>query len=341
MDSPTRNLFGLLGLSVILTAYVVCGFVAYILLPFVAEASGPPLAGTLAAAAVAVLLVAAATRAAAAIREQKFASHRLGREVTRRGGSPPTRLLRAAADLGLEGRIDLIESRVPLSFVHGLLEPRVAISRGFLDALDEDELHAVLAHERYHVRNLDPLRAAIGDVLVAAFFLTPSCRVLRDRYTRGRELAADRAARGAYGTRPLCSALLKAVEAPVRREPPAAVSLGGDGLLAERIEQLETGSAPRMRTGIAGLGCSILGTAAFAVLFLAAIAGLGGPGAVTEAVAHELSMSENVLGLACLVPLVFAVALGYGRLARRAREPLPIPPFLPAFRAPGPRPYRR
>lgn len=102
-----------------------------------------------------------------------------------------------------------------------------------------------------------------------------------------------------------------------------SASLGGDELLAVRIEQLETGRAPRMDASLAGLGASAVGAFAFVSLFVAAIAGLGGIGAVPAAAAREFSVSGILLGAACLAPIVLAVALSYRRLARRAGRPLP------------------
>lgn len=323
MDSATRNLLGLLGVSITLTAYVVCGFVAYILVPFTAVADRPPLAGTLAGAAVATLLVVATARAFTALREGVRTVRRLATQVEACAGPIPSRLLLAAAEMDLGGRVEVIESRAPFSFVHGLLEPRVAISLGLLDALDEDELRAALAHESYHVRKLDPLRAMVGATLVRAFFLLPICAALRDRYLDGRELAADRAAREACGTRPLGGALLKAVEGPIWREPLVSAPLGGDDLLAVRIEQLETGLAPPTGASLTGLGTSALGAIAFICLFGVAVAGIGGVASLPAAAAREFSIGGTLLGLACLAPPAFAVALAYRRLARRAGRPLP------------------
>jgi Zn-dependent protease with chaperone function len=324
MDSATRNLLGLLCVSITLTAYVLCGFVAYILVPFMAAADRPPLAGTLAGAAVATLLVAAATRASAVAGGQVRAARRLATQVEACAGPIPSRLRQAAAEMDLGGRVEVIESRAPFSFVYGLLEPRVAISLGLLKVLDEDELRAALAHERYHVRKLDPLRAMVGATLVRAFFLLPFCAALRDRYLEGRELAADRAARRVCGARPLGGALLKAVEGPIWREPSASAPLGGRDLLAARIEQLETGLAPRTHTNLSGLGTSALGAVAFTCLFGAAIAGIGGVASIPAAAAREFSVGGTVLGGACLAPLVLAVALTYRRLARRAGRPLAV-----------------
>jgi Zn-dependent protease with chaperone function len=62
------------------------------------------------------------------------------------------------------------------SFVYGVMTPRVAVSRGLLERATGDELRAVLEHERYHVRNIDPLKAAIVRVLSEALFHSPAPR---------------------------------------------------------------------------------------------------------------------------------------------------------------------
>src|SRR6478672_10137934 len=53
-----------------------------------------------------------------------------------------------------------------------VLTPRVAVSRGLLEGVSDDELRAVLEHERYHVCNLDPVprRRATVSLVSAALF---------------------------------------------------------------------------------------------------------------------------------------------------------------------------
>ncbi len=72
----------------------------------------------------------------------------------------------------------------------------------------------MLEHERYHVCNLDPLKAVLVQALSAALFFLPALDALRGRYVAGREFAADRRAVAACGRRPLAGALLKVVRGP-------------------------------------------------------------------------------------------------------------------------------
>jgi beta-lactamase regulating signal transducer with metallopeptidase domain len=218
----------------------------------------------------------------------------------------------------------MLDSPQQFSFVYGILVPRVAIGRGFVENLTAEELRAALEHERYHVRHLDPLRALLGKALTEAFFLLPSLEVLRLRYEAGRELAADCRAEQAYGRRPLLGALLKALEEP-GREPVISASLADPGFLDARISRLEAGREPALVSiDIPGLLMSALGACSFLLLLIAAVVGLGGASALSGMAADELSSGGTLLGALCVAPVVAAAGLIYWRLSRQAGKPLPL-----------------
>jgi Zn-dependent protease with chaperone function len=149
----------------------------------------------------------------------------------------------AAAREGV-ARIDVVDTDDPFSFTYGLLAPRVAVSRALVDGVDEEELQAVLVHERYHVRNLDPLKVVVARAVPSAFFFLPALRHLLHRYLAGRELAADRSAMRACGRGPLAAALYKVVAGPSSVSLGAAAAIGGPELLDVRLAQLEAGNEP-------------------------------------------------------------------------------------------------
>jgi Zn-dependent protease with chaperone function len=91
----------------------------------------------------------------------------------------PEALAQTAQQAGLAGRVVLVDAGDSFSFVYGVMTPRVAVSRGLLERATDDELRAVLEHERYHVRNLDPLKAALVRVLSEALFVLPALDSLR------------------------------------------------------------------------------------------------------------------------------------------------------------------
>jgi hypothetical protein len=327
MDSPTRNFLSLVGISATLAAYAVWGFIAYVLVPFLGLHPGAlarlGFACLLPAVVLATLVGVSAGLALRTLGRQMSASRCLARRVRALALSAPPELLAAAQATGLDGRVAMVDSTEQFSFVYGVLVPRVAISRGFLECLRAEELRAALEHERYHVRHLDPLRALLGKTLTEAFFLLPSLEVLRLRYEAGRELAADRRAEQACGRRPLLGALLKALEEP-GREPVISASLADPGFLDARISRLETGRAPALTSiGIPSLFTSALGAGSFLLLFIAAVAGLGGTSALAGMAADELSTGGALLDALCGAPIVAVVGLIYWRLSRRAAEPLP------------------
>jgi len=327
MDSPTRNFLGLVGISATATAYPVCGFIAYVLVPFVGLSPAAPAHISPVCLLPAVVLIAlVATSIGLAVRmlgRQISASRRLSRRVRGLALPPPPELLAAAKATGLDGRVTMLASPEQLSFVYGIFVPRVAIGRGFLESLTGEELRATLEHECYHVRHLDPLRALLGKALTEAFFLLPLLEVLRLRYEAGRELAADRRAERAGGRRALLGALLKALDEP-GREPVISVSLADPALLDARISHLETGKSPALASvGVQGLLTSALGVFSFLLLLIAAVVGLGGTSALAGMAADELSASGTFLGALCAVPAIAVVGLVYWRLSKRASEPLP------------------
>ena len=145
---------------------------------------------------------------------------------------------------GLDRRVVGVDDDAAVSFTFGLLHPRVALSRGLWEALDPDELAAVLEHERYHVENHDPLKVVLARSLPSALFFLPALRHLRDRYASAGELAADRRAMSSSGAANLAGALYKVVAGPPGIALGATAAIGGDDALEARVEQLETGAAP-------------------------------------------------------------------------------------------------
>lgn len=76
----------------------------------------------------------------------------------------------------------VVEDRRPQAFCAGLLRPRVYVSTAAVALLDESALDAVIAHEFHHARRRDPLRLAVGRVLVRALFFMPGLAGLARRH---------------------------------------------------------------------------------------------------------------------------------------------------------------
>jgi len=249
LDTANRSFLTLIGLVV--AASVVIGLLGCCVIGVViyrlstGGLSGLSAPGTFPALVLMALLVVGGIRANRALRRQVVATNRLGRRVRRRVIEPTmSRVDAAAARVGLAERVDVVDADEPSSFTWGLLRPRVAVSRGLLAAVDDDELDAVLAHERYHVANFDPAKVFLTRVLPLAFWYLPVLADLHHRYLAGRELAADRGALEKFGHRPLAGALFKVVAGPDWADLRTAAAIGGDEALEARVTQLENGTEP-------------------------------------------------------------------------------------------------
>ncbi len=327
LDSANRSFLTFMGLALLVGAYVLCGALGGVLLPLLAARvshSGPPDSAALLPVLLFVILVAIGLALASrSFLRQILASRRLARRVKGLALTCPVRLTAMATRAGLDGRVVLVDAPEPFSFVYGVLTPRVAVSRGLLENVSDEELRAVLEHERYHVCNLDPLKVVLVRALSAGLFFLPALDALGARYVAGRELAADRRAVRVCGLRPLASALLKVVRGPHWSELQLAVPIGGADLLDVRVAQLETGTEPRL-TALSSTraAVSLIGGALYVATFLLSVAGFGGQAAVHDATGSGLA-SDTLLGsLYCTAPFAVMGLLAYLLIAVRANRPM-------------------
>jgi hypothetical protein len=139
---------------------------------------------------------------------QLYATLRLIRSLLARRIAMPARVHDAARGLGLDGRIDVVLDRRPFSFCYWFLRPRICLSTALVGRLEDDELRAVLFHERYHLRHRDPLRLVIARYFAAGLYVVPVVEDLVEHFTLEKELEADQDAVAAMGTLvPLARAL--------------------------------------------------------------------------------------------------------------------------------------
>ena len=140
----------------------------------------------------------------------------------------------AALDTGVDSRrIVVVRDERMLAFTCGLRTPKVYVSTGALDALDDDELRAVLLHEAHHMRRNDPLKLVSARIASHTFFWLPVLADLRRRYEIASEAAADARCIELLGTRrPLLRAVLQFVDT---QSPMAVAHLTGGELADSRL----------------------------------------------------------------------------------------------------------
>jgi Zn-dependent protease with chaperone function len=331
LDTANRSFAGMAAVSLLAGMLALCGAVGCVLLALLVSRLADDGVSALADEPVAVwpalafiiVVGAGAVLGVLSLRRQVRASRALARRVDSLG-SPLTGELRAAAERsGLAGRLKLVDSSEPFSFAYGALTPRVAISRGLVEIADPEELDAVLSHERYHVRNLDPLKVMLSRALPKSFYYVPLLDGLHQRYVAARELAADRRALSTHGREPLAGALYKVVRGPAWPELSAAAAIGGSELLDARLSQLELGSEPPVAGPTpSALALSLLGAAALTALFVIAVAGFGGPSAIGDLSGDPFTALDVAGAVLCAVPWFIGGWLGLRWLAGRTRRPL-------------------
>jgi Zn-dependent protease with chaperone function len=158
---------------------------------------------------------------------------------------PEGTVRRLGRALGLEGRVDVVDSAARFAFCYGFRRPRILLSTGLLATLSDGEIESLLLHEREHARQRDPLKVAVGRLLVAMMFFMPLASSLYHRYLVEKELAADQAAIAVQGqSRNLARALLTLIETTAPR--PSAGASAAEALEA-RIAAL-AGEPPTPRT---------------------------------------------------------------------------------------------
>ena len=122
--------------------------------------------------------------------------------------------------------IEIFVAPEPIAITIGYLSPRILLSSGMLEVLDERELQAVLHHEAVHVARLDPLRTFISDVCRTALPFIPIIRYTASQFDAKKEIEADaRAVMAMRSPVPLASALAKVIMGTMPGEAAFGVGL--------------------------------------------------------------------------------------------------------------------
>ena len=161
--------------------------------------------------------------------------------------------------------VDIVPSATANAFCAGVIRPRVLITEGLLERLDEDELRAAVMHELEHARARGPLKVALAHIATRTFFWVPAFGDLLDRYVLVSELAADRAAISATSRSALAGALSEVIDGPPRLA--GAVALAD--FAAPRIDRLFDPRAdlpPMFRRSSLLAAAAALGVIAFVLL---------------------------------------------------------------------------
>ncbi len=141
------------------------------------------------------------------------------------------------------------DSTIATAFTHGIIHPRIYISRGLMKGLDSTELRAVFHHELCHKKNRDPLRFFLLSILKDILFFIPLASHASGHIRDKQEKRADDMA-VSYMREPfsIAGALLKLADTVSIHPVEMASILGRHGSVEERIGRL-LGEKARTKDG--------------------------------------------------------------------------------------------
>jgi BlaR1 peptidase M56 len=184
----------------------------------------------------------------------------------------PSSVVAAASGLDLKGRIDVVADERPFSFCYWFLRPRICLSSALVERLDADELRAVLYHERYHLRQRDPLRQVVARYFAAGLYVVPVVDELLAFHTLQKEIEADQeAVRASGGVRSLASALYKLLPDADDVSLGLLVPVSSLSVTEARIDQLVAGRP--LSIALSPLSVVLSGGALVAAAVLVAVKG--------------------------------------------------------------------
>jgi Zn-dependent protease with chaperone function len=268
-------------------------------------ARGPEDTADVVAALVLMLAICGISLGLTTLFRQLVATAMLIRGLVSRKVAVPRSVASAALGLELDGKIDVVADARPFSFCYWFLRPRICLSTALVARLDTDELRAVLLHERYHLRQRDPLRLVVARYFAAGLYVVPVVDELVGFYTLQKEIAADQAAVRANGVGALASALDKLLPDADDVSLGLLVPVSSLSVTEARIDQLVAGRQVSM--ALSPLSVALSGGALLAAAIL--VATQGGASVAFEALPPLFAVPGLLVGPASLL---FAAAIDGG-----------------------------
>jgi Zn-dependent protease with chaperone function len=271
------------------------------------------------AALVLILAICGISLGLAALFRQLVATAVLIRGLVAQKIALPSSVRSAADGLDLEGRIDVVADERPFSFCYWFLRPRICLSTALVERLDIDELRAVLHHERYHLRQRDPLRQVVARYFAAGLYVVPVVDELLSFHTLQKEIEADQEAVRASGdVRSLASALYKLLPDADDVSLGLLVPVSSLSVTEARIEQLVAGRP--LSVALSPVSVILSDGALIAAAVLVAVQ--GGASVAFEALPPLYAVPGLLVGPASLL---FAAAIDGGLHQLRPLTGRPLP----------------
>ncbi|WP_307195542.1 M56 family metallopeptidase [Neobacillus niacini] len=141
--------------------------------------------------------------------------------------------------LGDNHRLTIVKSEQSLAFTMGIRSPSIVLSTALIDLLEDEELKAVIEHERFHQNNRDPFLIFILQIIAQSLWFIPLTKWCYENYKIICEILADEYAIKHTGSQlGLGSALLKLIRHHITNKTvPMTVPFSGESI-NYRLQQL-------------------------------------------------------------------------------------------------------
>lgn len=106
----------------------------------------------------------------------------------------PASLMHLSISLGIQEKVLVFTQTKPQAFCFGIRNPKIYISTGLVQLMNQKELEVILRHEKYHLEHRDTLTLLLATIIESLFPFFPVVSDFIRVYRTDREVAADNAA---------------------------------------------------------------------------------------------------------------------------------------------------
>lgn len=151
----------------------------------------------------------------------------------------PIVLHAALQRVGVSLRVRVVQTDEIVALCYGFIRPKLIFSSGLVEAMEPEELEAVVRHELAHARRFDPLRNLAARSLSTSLFLFPLSGSIARAFVCQSEIRADGEVVSQMNGQvlPLASALQRTLNARGTFDS-ASLSIGGLSATDVRIDRL-------------------------------------------------------------------------------------------------------
>ncbi|MEI4768989.1 M56 family metallopeptidase [Psychrobacillus sp. FJAT-51614] len=138
-----------------------------------------------------------------------------------------------------EEDIFVISYPIPIAITMGFIRPKIVVSTGLINLLNEEELKAVIAHENFHQENRDPFKIFLLTLCSSTMRYIPILKWFNEKYRIIQEVLADEFAIEKQETSMyLGSALLKILKVGKQERMPFTYASFADTSVNYRIQYI-------------------------------------------------------------------------------------------------------